>query len=328
MRFAWLFLLTPIVALLVAVPVWVRFRKKSKKRSLRRVAIIAHTSTVKKLPAYQRAIRQYRITLIAALACFIITLFAFTGVIAQPVSSRIQESEATNRDVVLCMDVSGSMDKYQSTLLSFFKDVIKDLKGQRVGVTIFDGVASTIIPLSDDYGAVSELIDDLSTNFRPYGYAVYSSERMSAIGDGVIGCIHSLDKLEDSERSQSIIVATDNAAGPGQTVDINQAAHYAHRYGVTLYGVYVDDRITTGNDVNGNQFRNAVNITGGSFYSMREESDGGDIRNNIVEKIFEQEAAKITGAAELVYSDSPSVFILISAASFVAFMVLIWRLRL
>ncbi|MBR3322565.1 VWA domain-containing protein [Candidatus Saccharibacteria bacterium] len=325
MRYSWLFIIPPIVILGLIILAVYRYHKKSKERDLKRMAVISHTRTIKMLPAYRRAIQRYRILLIFAGVSFLISIFSFTAVAARPIASEAKEKENNNRDIILCLDTSGSMSEFQRMLLEYFKEFAKRLKGERVGITIFDGVPANIVPLSDDYDAVIDITNELERDFLQYGSAVSKNGVVSAIGDGVVGCINSFDKLEDSSRSKSVIIATDNQAGSDETVDINQAARYAKRYNVTFYG------ISTNSSTNAQYerlYKEAVSHTGGTFHNVKNDEINAETITKIVDKIAEQESSKITGAPEITYHDSPVFLLIVSGISFTIFAAIVWRLRL
>ena len=327
MRYGWIFIL-PIVAIVLSTILSILHRMKhSQDRSLKKTAVIAHTRTIKMLPAYRRAKRNYFIMLGLAAVCFLISIFSLTAVAARPIEAKIHNTELENRDIILCLDVSGSMTSYYQQLLETFTKIIDDMHGERFGITIFDGKPANVIPLSDDYDALADVIQELSENlnYKLSWDEIVKSDSSSKIGDGVMGCINSISDYEHSERAKSIIVATDNIYGE-QTVDINQAARYANRYGITMYGIYT----YSSNGTSGRyykEFENATTITGGAIY-LWSEDDGNDISKSLANKILQQEAGKSTGAPEILYLDSPTIGIIVSAVSFVAFLILIWRLRL
>ena len=325
MRYAWFIFLPPIIIAAIVFAVWARYRKHSHERSLKNVAVIAHTHTVKMLPAYRRAVRRYRLLLIFTCVCFLISTFSFTIAAARPTSREEHNDENESRDVVLCLDVSGSMSSYQASLLELFMKTIDGLHGQRVGLTIFDGVPANLIPLSDDYDAVAEIIQDLIKNFSDYSVAVMGKS-VSMIGDGVVGCVNSFNLDSDDGRHKSLIIATDNYASSSETVDINQAARFAKRYNITFYGISINYSSTSQQE---RLFQNAVAITGGSFYNLRTlVSNGTEISSNIINKVLAQEAAKVAGNSEISYVDSPDIALIISAVSFIVMIALLWRLRL
>lgn len=338
MKNTWLFIISFVAFGVVIFLAWFRYKAHSHERSLKNVAVIAHTHTIKMLPEYRAAKRRYYALLALAGVSFIATLISFTCVAARPIGSQTRNSVSESRDIILCLDVSGSMSFYQEELLTDFANITKEMHGERIGVTIFDGKPANLIPLSDDYVAVEDLIDDLKTNFDDYGYTVMGGAS-SMIGDGVMGCINSFPNLSEEGRSKTIIVATDNYASSatvnGQApIGIMQAAQYGMRYDITMYGISTATTYSysTAKNILGSSeetFMKAITNTGGTFYNVNNYIGGNrSFTSDIVQKILEQEAAKLTGAPEIIYSDTPEVMSIISLASFTLFAFLIWRLRL
>ena len=342
MKYSWFFFIPPVVLIAIAIAAWCRYRKHSHDRDLRRVAVIAHTRAVKHLPAYRRAARRYRLLLACAALSFLVSVGSLTAAAARPTLRQEHDTTSENRDIVLCLDVSGSMDAYQKGLLGDFKKIVNSLHKQRIAVTIFDGKPANLIPLTDDYDALMETIGDISKAFSTYELyspiATTVGTSSSAIGDGVMGCINSLDLSEENLRAKSIIIATDNYYGP-QSIDIGQAARYASRYGITFYGIYIGGSFSSSQK---NEFINAVKITGGSFFSLADyydltytqsgpvakAKDSNKTYETIVRQIMDQETEKMKGAPEIVYTDSPNVALYISGISLLIFIGIIWRLRL
>lgn len=327
MRYSWIFIIVSILLFALIVLAFYRYQKRSKDRKMKHVAVIAHTRTIKMLPAYRRAARRYHILLIVAAISFLTSIFAFTAVAARPMLSQEKESDRKNRDIMLCLDASNSMSAYQASLLEHLRVIANALRGERIGITIFDGVPANVIPLSDDYDAIIDIINELANSSSAYSTAMRKGGIVSAIGDGVMGCVNSFDKLEDEKRSKSVIILTDNQAGGNETVTINQAARYAMRYGVTFYGISTN-KIGNRETSEETRFRNAVTATGGSFYNINDTSFSNDVMKLIVKKIFEQEEAKISGAPEIIYGDNPTILLFVSGISFALFIGTIWRLRL
>ena len=326
MEYTWLFIITPIAIAAVVFIAWYRYRLRSHERDLKRVAVIAHTRTIKLLPEYRKAVRNYRILMALATVSFLVSIFTFTAAAARPVSVIEHDSINENRDIVLCLDVSGSMDNYQTLILSYFKEIVEGLHGQRIGLTIFDGVPANIVPLTDDYDAIIDIASELTIpdNFAEYNYAVMGGAYgSSAIGDGIMGCVDNVNSGNDTERAKSVIIATDNYAG-SETVDVNQAARYAKRLGITFYGI----SIGYPNGTEDILFRTAVSNTGGAFYNINNYSLDRAVTGNIIQKVLDQEAAKISGAIDIIHTDSPDVALFVSAAFFGLFLILTWRLRL
>lgn len=320
MRYGWMFIPVILITGAIAFLAWYRYRINSIKRSKKHAAIIAHTSSIKQRPAYKKALKQYYILLGTAAFFLASTLFSFAALAARPIEIRADRNINKTRDVVLCLDVSGSMRNYSHELLSHLSSITEKLAGERVGVTIFDSFSINIAPLSDDYQAVREVLSDLDDSFAYYSSM---SNRMaddsSNIGEGVMGCINSFDTLGD-ERTQSIILMTDNIQPNKTKITLPQAVAYGKKYGISFYGIGYPTPIRTSEK---EQLQLALD--------EYEEIDGSNDRlnvSNILDRIFEKEAVKIETARELVAVDTPEVFITIGIVSFAALLFTLWRLHL
>ena len=64
--------------------------------------------------------------------------------------------EVTSRDIMLCLDVSGSMVEYNRSVLEQFGRLLENFDGERVGLTIFNASAVTVFPLTTDYGFITD----------------------------------------------------------------------------------------------------------------------------------------------------------------------------
>ena len=340
MRQAWILLCALIAFVaIIGIAFWQQHQKKDQKPTDKKdFKPLANTSRVRALPEYKAALKKYYL-LLAALGLLFTIMFGSVAIIAaRPVSVTVSKPEYDNRDIMLCLDVSGSMNEYVEELIEYFASLLDDFKGQRVGLTIFDSVYLTIAPLSDDYDLLADLLNDFKDHPLDYSSALFNSKvgGTSAIGRGVVGCVNGFDKLEEEERSRSIILATDNQDFSGKTVTLTQAANYAKRYNIAIYGLSTGEWRTEEqmNDTIYNidyleEFREATLSTGGAYYAFSSWSNNNQIVvSEIVNQILEQEAARYEGAETLVRNDSPTIPIIIATISAVLFFVIIWRLSL
>ena len=319
MRYGWMFIPVILITGAIAFLAWYRYRINSINRSKKHAAVIAHTSSIKQRPAYKKALKQYYILLGTAAFFLASTLFSFAALAARPIEIRADRNINKTRDVILCLDMSGSMSEYIIPIISHFIDITNGLNGERIGVTIFDSVAINIVPLTDDYAVVGEILSDLkdATKFSQYRTAINrNGASNSNIGSGTMGCINSFDVLGD-ERTQSIIVATDNISESNDVITHEQAAAYAKRYGVSLYGISISGPSE-------HAFPNSYD----SVDSLAALNMDNRVVSSILDRIFEKEAVKIETARELVAGDTPEVFIAIGIVSFAALLFTLWRLHL
>ena len=179
---------------------------------------VAHSARMTSLPGFRRAMRR-KMTLTAAF----LGVIALTGLgalagVARPAWIETVNPEKKLRDVMLCLDVSGSMLGYDADLLAAYQELVERFDGERIGMTVFNATAVSAFPLTDDYDMVQNYLEDAEQGFRTWGsegtdYSWSTSPPniggSSLIGDGLVSCIDNFDR-KDEDRSRSIVFATDN----------------------------------------------------------------------------------------------------------------------
>ncbi len=335
-RYPWFFII-PCVAIIAIVAVsLIRFHlRKLQHKKKDKAALIAHTNFVRNLPEYKKAQKRYNLMLIILAVAFVVAVGSLSIVASRPISVTETKTEAENRDIMLCLDVSGSMYGNLKNLLNYYIELVSEMEGERFGITIFDGIYVTLSPLSTDYAAITEILNDLKGNFKSFRDGMKMSQFSSSeIGPGLVGCISAFDNLGEMERSRSIVLATDNMATTGQAVTLMQAANYAKSYNIAVYGLNTtDSRAQELIDAAGGyesdftkEFREAALATGGSYYSF---NDGINLSaKRIVDQILEQETARYEGAGKVVRTDTPDIAMFIAAISLSISILISWRLRI
>ena len=187
---------------------------------------LANSASLFQLPAVRKRIRAQR-WLHALLAVLLVSgLVSAAAIAGRPVRVTERSDALANRDIVLCLDVSTSMVRIDSSVLTTFSEILEDFDGERVGIVAWNSAAQTIVPLTDDYellrDQLSELgdvldIDPENVTYKQqlayqeaFGGTVNSSINGSSLaGDGLASCAQAFDN-QGLERSRSIILATDN----------------------------------------------------------------------------------------------------------------------
>ena len=112
---------------------------------------LANSASLFQLPAVRKRIRAQR-WLHALLAVLLVSGLVSAAAIAGRPVRVIERSDAlANRDIVLCLDVSTSMVRIDSSVLTTFSEILEDFDGERVGIVAWNSAAQTIVPLTDDY---------------------------------------------------------------------------------------------------------------------------------------------------------------------------------
>jgi Ca-activated chloride channel family protein len=151
-----------------------------------------------------------------------------------------QETEMSGIDIVLTLDVSGSMeaDDLEPNRLEAAKEVTRDFIGRRrndrIGAVIFAENAYTLCPLTLDYSILSTMIADLKLGVI--------DDKATAIGNAV-GM--SLNRLRKSDaKSKVVILLTDGASNAGN-LPPDQATAFAKTLGIKVYTILVGQRDET-----------------------------------------------------------------------------------
>jgi len=229
--YPWMFLLAlPVAGLLV----WELLEKKSVGLKFSSVPSAERAATV---PARGRWIPPF------LRAC---GLFLFVVALAGPQADRYIRPERANVvDIMLCLDVSGSMRQpdfiYQGRpvpRLAIAKEAIRQfiedrrkLTGERfgvdrIGLVLFSGVAWTACPLTLDYDVLLREVEN----------ATYAPENKqgTAIGSALGLAAQRLSKSE--ARSKVIVLLSDGNNNRGQISPI-AAARVAGEMGIRIYPI-------------------------------------------------------------------------------------------
>ncbi len=118
----------------------------------------------------------------------------------------------------------------------------------------------------------------------------------SLIGEGLGTALYSFPYLNDSERTRVIIMVTDNElnAYSGEVINLDEASKYCEKNKVTVFGIFPsEDKFNEPETYNYasclNQFKSAVEHTGGKFYVRTATQTGAEI----VKDIQKQEAMMV-----------------------------------
>ena len=154
--------------------------------------------------------------------------------IARPQSTaNWEESTTEGIDIVLAMDISGSMlaRDLKPDRLEASKDVAMDFiskrKNDRVGLVIFAGESFTQCPLTTDHNVLLNLFKDVKSGMVEDG---------TAIGMGLATAVN---RLKDSKAiSKVIILLTDGVNNSGMVPPLT-AAEIAQKFGIRVYTIGV-----------------------------------------------------------------------------------------
>ena len=267
----------------------IRFKGKDTYRKGHKVA---NAEFVESNPYYKKLMKQYKIFGAIAILGLLLSTWTSLAMLSRPVQIETVTEEIRNRDIFICMDISGSVDETNLELVDELRTVVEELDGERFGITIFNARAVLLIPLTTDYEYIMEMLDELEASFKEslvltkysegenltpaewdilmdFDYEKYyfkyggtlSDDGSSYIGDGLATCLYNFSDLETNpDRARIIIMTTDNELLGEPFLTIEEAAGLCSKHDVKVFGVAPD------HIANEQQFKDAILSTGGGYY--------------------------------------------------------------
>ena len=218
----WVLLFLVLVPLMAVWYVW-RYRKQNAALQFSNIGLFRGARKTFR----QRTRPVLYVLRVVAVAALVVAL-------ARPQSKMSrQEMKVEGIDIVLAMDVSGSMlaEDFSPNRLEAAKKVAGDFiagrRNDRMGLVVFSGEAFTQVPLTIDHNVLQTQLKSLKSGVLKDG---------TALGDGLATAIN---RIKDSEaKSKVIILLTDGINNQG-AVDPQSAAEIAALYNIRLYTIGV-----------------------------------------------------------------------------------------
>lgn len=310
-----------VVAVGVGVAAWLLQRNRKVERSIP----IANSERLTRLPAYRRAVA--RATAMLAIAGVTLSVLLVTTAVASGrwIYQRVETPEKYNRDIVLCLDISGSMVEYDIEVIDRYLEMLPGFGGERMSLMLWDSTAVQVFPLTDDYAFVEDQLtkvrDQMEGYSGGYWYGTRNAPGASLIGDGLASCALAFDgDTQDEERSRSIILATDNAVNGSPIISLPDAASFANAQNIKVYGLDANEY----EDAFADEYRTSVLQNGGLYYKL---TDAESVRG-IVDQITSDQTSIIQGAPQVLIVDRPAGWLIVMLIAFGVYLVLAWRIRL
>lgn len=181
--------------------------------------------------------------------------------------------ETAARDVVLALDISGSMDQRDfkgpdgenQQRLAAVKDVLRqfitDRDGDRMALIVFGTRAFVQAPFTEDLQSLSGFLDQTEVGMAGPN---------TALGDAIGLAIRTFDASEVDQRL--MILLSDGADTSSQVTPVN-AATIAASKGVSIYTIGVGDPKASGEDrVDLQALQDIASRTGGAFFFADDEA--------------------------------------------------------
>lgn len=265
-------------------------RYYTRKRPLRSSLVFSTAQTLKEIAPSWRvsASRATNFLRIGAFSLFVLAL-------ARPQAvSREREHETKGVDIVIALDISGSMlaedfkpENRMAVAKQEARKFIQARENDRIGLVVFARDAFTQCPLTLDYEILTSLLSEIQIGMIPDG---------TAIGMGLATAVNRL--RESDAKSKVVILITDGENNAGK-IDPITAAELARSFGIKVYTIgvgrgglvpfpindplfgkrYVQAKV----DVDEFTMKRIADITGGVFFRARDPQSLSEIYSKINE---------------------------------------------
>lgn len=177
---------------------------------------------------------------------FFLFLIFLVIAVARPQRSNERVEQFTEGiDILLVMDISESMDLQDFTpnRLEAAKktavDFINGRFGDRIGMVVFSGEAYSLSPLTNDYGLLTSLIDEISFSMI--------EAKGTAIGSAIAA---GTNRMKDSESASKVMILLSDGESNAGNVDPIFAAQLATAFDIKIYSIAVgkDGMVPYGTD--------------------------------------------------------------------------------
>ena len=309
--------------LLILVPlvVWWELKRSNQKQA---TVVVSSVSSFRGLRSWKNFLRPVLFVFrLLTLCCLIIAL-------ARP-QTRNDEQLVTGEgiDIVLCLDISGSMlaQDFTPNRMEAAKNVASEFidhrPTDRIGLVIFSGESFTMCPLTTDRNVLKSQLFTVQSGLLEDG---------TAIGSGLATGV---DRLRNSPSKSKVIILLTDGENNGGLIDPNTAKEIAKSVGVKVYTVgmgtegFAPVPIQTANGVI--MQREKVNIdeklltqiateTGGKYYRAKDNES----LKGIYDEINRLEKSKIEVSNIRRYSEQFYPFALAGAIFLLLELLLRW----
>lgn len=270
---------------------------------------------------FRRLRRRYQSLMGVEVASLSLVGLAAIGLTMRPLSEHRDDREVSNRDVMLCLDVSGSMIQLDVDVLASFATLTAGLEGERIGLTIFNGSAVSVFPLTDDSEYIADTLAEsarLLVEHKQLFTQGTNEGGSSLIGDGLASCVLRFDRL-DERRSRSIVFVTDNMRAGSPIMTIQEAGEFAVDRDIFVYAIAAEHTP----EFAGITLAEVATGTGGATFQM---TDTHTV-DSIISEIEKLEATRIELPTDVISDDRPTFWIVLCLVGVGGAALAHWRLR-
>lgn len=334
--------------LLIAGAVWLVLWLTRRSRNTPQ-ATVWDLFTVLKDRTSGSQFRTYRIAVVASVSLVCVSLLAALGLAARPSTVNESETASASRDIVLCLDVSGSALPFDREVIATYLDLVQNFRSERIGLSIFNSTSKTVFPLTNDYTLVTEQLTSAmdalkgvqtQADIDAMSDAQYQAisdwlagtqnrkDATSLIGDGLVNCATMIPNFSptasDAKRSTpaSIVFASDNVLSGSPIYSLQEALDITAKNAIHVDALFTGPAESVANTET-QDMKTRVEAGGGTFQT-RSDSDSVD---HLVRSIESESNRSAQNDSSSQMQDDPALWIGLLMALTAGFVVIVGWVR-
>ncbi len=340
-----------IIGLIIGISIFlINF---SKHRKYTKGKKVANTKYIKETEYYKTKMRKYKILSNLVKILSLANIVIASILISRPITVETKSEDRKNRDILLGLDISTSQSQVNLELIESFKKIIPSIKGDRIGIVIYNTAPMVYCPLTDDYEYIYKCFETLEPQLKisiasgednlPLTYKQGDEEipmiwyggvgadsnvrGSSLVGDGLAGTLYAFPDLKtDSERTRIIIFSTDNDVQGTETITLPEACELCKQYKINIYAYCPTVEMNSHtSDEKIENYRMAIEQNAkGKFYT----GNLTQMAQNIVNEIKETKKSLLRTTKKIYITDHPEIFLISAVIIFSTLIIIEKRIKL
>ena len=127
---------------------------------------VANTKYIRETEYYKTKVKRYKIISNIIKTISLMCIIISSILVARPITIQTKSEDKYNRDILISLDISTSECEVNLELVKKFKEIIPDIKGDRIGIIIYNTAPIVYCPLTDDYDYVKESLDTIEQQLK------------------------------------------------------------------------------------------------------------------------------------------------------------------
>lgn len=262
------------------------YRKKPKGKP----KPVAYLEQLKSLKSYKTVYRLSLIKLAFRFVLLIAIILCLSMLLARPQKhTQIVDTEKT-RDIVLCMDISGSMSQYVAESLKALEKIVDADRTDRFAVVLFQNAPFTAVTLTRDTATlqnkareVSNGLLDANSTIWPWAGVDKSGIEGTDIAAGLKGCMNRFDQLDKLRTRHMVVVSDfDHHSGGGDPLPV---AESIARNNIKTHFMYPST-------FNADYLTQLSKLTGAGNYGLSDVKSTSQVVNKVYQTIVSDREVK------------------------------------